>query len=228
MSSYRWAALAASLVCLSTGAAHGQSAQTASPSQSESAAPRPLGDATELPGLDLSVRMGFDRPFGDLQKGAPLRDGLSGAVPLVFEMGIRSNRNVSVGFSFEWAPVQVRNCPYREPCSARDYRFNAEAIFTARTRSGVDPWIGAGIGYEWLDVAEGFGPDNDERITGWTYGVIQAGAELRLGRQFALGPFASLSVGEYSSESNASYAADFTDQALHEWLQLGLRGTINL
>jgi hypothetical protein len=205
--------VAASLVCLSAGAAHGQGGRGAPPS------------ATEVPGLDISVRTGFERPLGDLQQAAPLSDGLSGAVPLVFEIGVRGNRNVSVGFSLERARVLTRNCP-DQSCSATDYRFNAEAIFTARTGSGVDPWLGVGIGYEWLDLADG--PGSDEGITGWTYGVIQAGAEIRIGRQFGLGPFASFSVGEYSSESNNVYARDFTNQALHEWLQFGLRGTVNL
>jgi hypothetical protein len=101
-----------------------------------------------------------------------------------------------------------------------------------RAGFAVDPWLGLGIGYEWLRLSgEGLGyqnPPSSIEFSGWDYLIIEAGGEFRLATSFALGPFVGFSFGEYSSTSEDGYSRDLLEQALHAWLQLGLRGTINL
>jgi hypothetical protein len=67
---------------------------------------------------------------------------------------------------------------------------------------------------------------------------LQGGADFSVAPGFALGPFLSLSVGQYSKASTScsgngcsafdSQSDDIKEKALHEWLTLGVRGTLVL
>ncbi len=186
----------------------------------------PEKEALERGGLDLGARIGFSVPLGHLTQAGNLGDLMSGTIPIGLELAIRGNKNVAVGVGFDLAPGLTKNCDPGFSCSATDYRLRVEAIFTARAGMMMDPWLGVGIGYEWLSLSEsGMG---SIQTTGWDYFNIEVGGEIRLGSQAALGPFVGLSVGEYSSASSGGYSGDITNQSVHEWLQFGVRGTINI
>ncbi|HVV49297.1 MAG TPA: hypothetical protein VHO06_06550 [Polyangia bacterium] len=180
----------------------------------------------DRPGMDLGARVGFAIPMGDLAADNQLGNFLSGAVPLTLELTIRGNKNVAVGLAFDLAPTLTKNCDPGASCSATDYRLNLEAIFTSRAGMPVDPWLGIGVGYEWFELSES--GELSAEFTGWDYATIEVGGEFRSGDQLALGPFASFSLGQFSSGSANGASGDVANPSLHEWLQFGLRGTINL
>ena len=87
------------------------------------------------------------------------------------------------GVGLDLARGLTKNCTAGASCSATDYRFRFEAIFTSRAGFAVDPWLGFGVGYEWL-VLSGDGLDYQDPpgsigFSGWTYAIIEAGGELR-------------------------------------------------
>jgi len=183
-----------------------------------------MNSVIEHPGFDLGVRLGYAIPFGDVFQNAGLADGLSGAIPFVLEAGYRFNPNVTAGLLFQYAFGQPKNCP--DSCSASIVRFGAEAIYSFRTGNMLDPWLGAAIGYEWLNTSETGTPD--AQFSGVEFLTLQGGADYRMGPQFALGPFLSFSIARYGSASSGGTSVDIPQTAMHEWLQLGVRGTFNL
>ena len=95
------------------------------------------------------------------------------------------------------------------------------------------PWVGLGLGYEWMGVTEStnggtmtFGENGFEFIT------LQGGGDYFVAPNFAIGPFLSLSFARYSTVTadfaGTSTSMDVRNPAVHEWLQLGVRGTFSL
>jgi hypothetical protein len=179
----------------------------------------------ERPGFDLGVRIGFATPMGDLAQSTPLGDFTSSNIPLGLDIAIRGNKNVALGAGFELAPGLTKTCASGYSCSGTDYRLRLEVILTSRAGFSLDPWLGLGVGYEWLALSV----SGSSAITlAGLDGIIEAGGEIRLGSGFAIGPFVGFSLGEYSSGSANGYSGSIGNPSLHEWLQLGLRGTANL
>lgn len=73
----------------------------------------------------------------------------------------------------------MKNCTVGASCSATDYRLRFDCIFTWRAGFAVDPWLGLGIGYEWLQLSgEGLGyqnPPSSIEFSGWDDVIIEAG-----------------------------------------------------
>jgi hypothetical protein len=68
---------------------------------------------------------------------------------------------------------------------------------------------------------------------GFEFLNLQAGGDDYLAPRFALGPFISLSFGRYETATSSGIplvpsSADIANTAVHEWLQIGVRGVFNL
>jgi hypothetical protein len=109
-------------------------------------------------------------------------------------------------------------------------------------RQKLDPWIGLGFGYEWLNITmEGSMGGRSASITmtphGFEFFNLQAGLDIQVVEHFYVGPFVTLAVAQADSRSVdcTTSVASFCDQfgasrdvrnkALHQWLLLGVRGT---
>ena len=97
------------------------------------------------------------------------------------------------------------------------------------------PWVGLGTGYEWgnINATNPLG-NGSESANGWEFLTLQAGGDVSLppAPQIAVGPYVSFSIARYGSGSgrigNITFSGDFTNPAVHEWLQLGVRGRFGL
>jgi hypothetical protein len=95
-----------------------------------------------------------------------------------------------------------------------------EAQFHFLPGTTFDPWVGAGVGGEKLQIWES--------AMGWNF-LLQAGGDIRLSPHFSLGPFVGLNVGEYLNYNfsatgySTALSGGFTNQALHEWFLIGVR-----
>jgi hypothetical protein len=105
----------------------------------------------------------------------------------------------------------------------------------------VNPWVGYGLGLEWMQTSrEDFLADLVEDTTsfGVTYAQLSAGVDWRR-RDVGFGPLVELAVGEFfrtttelgpnggSDDEVRSSVYRIRDRALHAWLMLGLRLVIN-
>jgi hypothetical protein len=227
--------LSTSLLLLlgTTTSAHAQDepapvAPANAPSAPLAPSPPPAGEVTDQPGVDLAVRLGYAIPIGDVAQNSAFSDVLSGAVPLVLEAAFRATPNVSVGALFEYAIAQTKNCDPGSSCSASVIRAGIEGIYNLRLGTVFDPWVGLGAGYEWLRFSETGATAGSGNFHGFEFVTLQAGGDFRVAPQFALGPFVSFSVAEYSSASINGASEDIQNTAVHEWLQFGVRGTFSL
>lgn len=214
--------------------------------------------ASEARPFHLALRTGFGLPLGsyaDVRQIGPLRDedvislsdDVHGAIPLWLDLGYRVHPNVMLGAYVMYGLVlpksaEVDNplaggCPEGLDCFGAGIRAGLQAQYAFSPGAPIEPWLGVALGVEWitshvqgqafgfdLDIATShFGPDPLQ---------LQGGVDFRLGPAFALGPFAALSVMQYTSCTaeldGESIECRLPDKAWHGWLVLGLRGSLGL
>jgi hypothetical protein len=203
-------------------------------------------------GFELGARLGYGIPMGEASEDADLSDRISGMVPLQLDLGYRVSPAFSIGgyvmygVGFPGDDLS-RICDAAEDfpggsasCSARDVRLGVQAQYHFQPKKKLDPWLGAGFGYEWLTLGSdlsggGLREDSSTGVKGWEFINLQAGLDFKVAPGLALGPFLSFSIAEYSSFSfscsgNAcggitSASGDIDNEASHQWLLLGVRGT---
>ncbi|HVV48303.1 MAG TPA: hypothetical protein VHO06_01470 [Polyangia bacterium] len=197
----------------------------------------------QRPGADLGVRVGYAVPMGSTTgaAGDDLSNLFSGAVPLILEAGYRIDAAFSLGLTFQYAFAQVNGmvgCDNQPgvSCSGSVIRLGAEGIYRLPVEGAFVPWLGLGTGYEWISFdVSGNGYQESIGAHGFEFVNFQLGGDIRAAPQFAVGPFVSLSIGQYDTASLSGNApgytamsADIANKATHEWLEFGVRGTLNL
>jgi hypothetical protein len=207
------------------------------PAAGSSYAPPPPVEHAGPSGFELGVRLGYSRPMGGIAQGASLSDIVSNRFPLWFDVGYRVNPNWYFGAFLEYGIMSVPSS-YCTTCSAHDITGGIGAMYHVAPDAFIDPWLGIGMGYESVSGSEGF-TGNSISFSGFQFCNLQAGADYYL-HHLAIGPFASLSVAQYSSATltvlasgsggtgTGSTVSDIKGQALHEWLTIGLRATYDI
>ncbi len=204
-------------------------------------APRVLAAPLDLVerGPLLAIRGGVAVAQGAVARGAPdVSDFIERKVPLGFEVGYRLRRRLWAELQFELAPAKAasRLCAADAACSGSDFRFGLALQLRLLPGQRVDPWVGVGAAVEVLN-AEGFDPATSTR-TKWSWaGVelpfVEAGVDLAMSRWVAIGPFAAVGFGQFTSESTrpdggATVSGTIPARATHRWLTAGLRATLKL
>jgi hypothetical protein len=145
------------------------------------------------PGLDFGLRLGYAMPMGEIFPGASFSPGISGAVPLLLEAGVRFTPAWTAGAFFQYALAQTGGCGNGSTCSANVVRAGVQALHNLGVGTSFDPWVGAGIGYEWLNTSVVSGAiATNGTYRGLEFVTLQGGADHRLARRFVIGPFVSL------------------------------------
>jgi hypothetical protein len=197
-------------------------------------------------GLSLAIRGGYAIPMGSITgaAGDDLSQLMSGAIPLQFDLGWRFSPHWYAGAFFQYAFGSVGStlacATAGVSCSASDIRFGVDVVYTFTPRSSVMPWIGLGAGYEIAKITlEGNGQSVDvATLKGFEFAHVGLGVDFRVATWLRVGPFATLTLGQYSSFDTQfdpttntigpSQSIDITNKALHEWLQLGIKATFDL
>jgi hypothetical protein len=235
-------ALALSWFCLvaTTGWAQGEPpvAPSTSPSQRRNT------------GVEVEFRTGYGVPAGRATgdpRGA-LSDRFTGIVPIVFGLGYRIHRRASVGVFFQSGPSFVNGEPgawteqcshYEYSCSSSVLRWGAGARIHLMPDQRVDPWLGAGMGYEKMSLDgyfyDGMGGRTESHWTasGLEFVNLDAGADFRMLSAFAIGAYVTVTVAHYSHQtqfypiagqrSPGGGRTDVSGDAIHEWIMFGLR-----
>lgn len=196
-------------------------------------------------GLVLSGRLGIGFPGGDIshEGDPPLGDLVSSKIPIWLELGYRFNPAVWGGFYVELAPVQVHDafCLPGHSCDGGSLRFGVDLQLHLAPYQRVDPWVGIGIGAEFLTVHTGLSTTGagtadtvgDQTFSGLEFPLLEGGLELAASPRFSIGPYAALSLSRYSGVSTsipgfADRSDTITDRAYHSWFQIGVKGTFRL
>ncbi|HEY4157521.1 MAG TPA: hypothetical protein VGM29_05465, partial [Polyangiaceae bacterium] len=165
--------------------------------------------------------------------GTKLSDLVSGGVPIQVDAGYMVTPNVLVGLYGQYAFVSEKNCDAGASCSAHDIRLGVQAQYHIMPDQAVDPWLGLGIGYEWLGDSESAGGvSQDTTIKGLEFLNVQGGADFQVANALTVGPFLNLSLAQFSSFSTSgplgTTSGSFDNKAMHEWITIGAKGTFGL
>ena len=157
----------------------------------------------------------------------------SGRLPFAFDLAFRAP-NVFVGLFASYAILfpssnQGTCGTGGSGCSGHEFQFGGNVHCHFAPREGVDPWVGLGIGYEWVTLSVTQGTNVDLALEGIQFVNAQLAVDFKdSNRSFGFGPFLMASVGQYDSLSASGGAqnisVDIANKTLHEWITFGLRG----
>jgi hypothetical protein len=191
-------------------------------------------------GLSLTAGLGWSAPVGDIATDAGntsgLRDLFSGGVPVSLGVAWRFSSGLAVGAYGQYTfAALASDAKAKFPGGkGRDIRVGVEATYALASTGAVAPWFGLGAGWEWAQVSwTESGVDATSGFDG-PEATLQGGADWRVSEALAVGPFVSLTIGEFRSLSAKGGGREITveinssDREIHEWLQVGLRGRFDL
>jgi hypothetical protein len=184
----------------------------------------------KLHGLTLGFGAGYGLPFGDVaQSGSSstaLGDSISGIIPLMVDLGFRSDALFAVALALSYAPALTKNCDSGYSCEAHDTQVGLDVRLHFETRERFSGWFAAGIGYEWLTAAM-HGPWGGGEVTfkGYLLG-LQLGGDYRVGPTLTVGPFVGLRFGKFTNDDSHDISSD--NQSWHGWVTLGVRSEFTL
>ncbi len=180
----------------------------------------------------LGARLGYAPAMGDFQKNDPLKDSVKSQIPIQVDGLYRFTPQFAAGLYFSYGIGQLSSdmndaCDaFNVDCSVSTMRFGVQGTYSLTNVSPTFvPWLGAGIGFEWLSLttsAGGFSASSD--TTGFEFLNLQAGGDYKVSESFAIGPYVLFSMGQYSSVEGTS----IPEKGTHEWLHFGIRGKFDL
>lgn len=188
-------------------------------------------------GFSLGARLGYGIPLGSADGGDPaagipstsLSDVFSGQVPLQLDAMYRLDKNWSLGLYLQYgfAFVASATCPSGISCSAHDIRFGGQVQYRFDAQ-GFMPWVGVGIGGEWGTITgSSGGVSADIDISGFEFANLQVGGDWLVSPMFRAGPFLQMTFAQYDSYKALGQTITLPNKTLHEWLQLGVKGTFD-
>jgi len=199
--------------------------------------------------LELGLRTGYGIPLGKAAGGdgsGKVSDLIAGQIPIWLDVGARFSDHYYLGLYYSYG-FGINGSTFSDgcdadknasgadvSCSTSDMRLGIQYAYHLKPPGELDPWLGIGVGYEWLKASESAGGVSlSTTAHGWEFFNLQLGLDVPVAEKFAVGPFVTFGLAQYSSVSlsssgGGSASGDVTDKALHEWLFLGVRGTFVL
>lgn len=191
--------------------------------------------------VELGLRSGYSIPLGSAAGAAgggsslAMSDLLNGVVPIWIDAGYRLNPNIYIGADFQYGIALINNdkTGCGQPgasCSANDIMFGVDFHYHLMPDQIFDPWGGVGVGYEILNLSQG---QDSEGLNGFQFLNLQLGADYKAMPNLGIGPFLMFSMGQFSNCSQSSGGMSnpnckIDNQALHEWLTIGIRGAYDI
>jgi hypothetical protein len=192
-------------------------------------------------GFQLALRTGVQIPVGAVssQPDVSMSSTFKAQIPFLLEAGIKVSpafflgAYTGLGFGgVGQAFHDAERCDAQgRSCSASSFRVGIEIQYAFQPDERMNPWLGLGVGLESGSAsATGGGSTQSSSYSGVELARFDGGLDFRLSRLFGVGPFAALSLGEYSHASTQGPGGNFdgsiTGVALHEWITIGVRGVV--
>jgi hypothetical protein len=179
---------------------------------------------------NIGARAGYMHGFGEADATFSLDDFSRSQIPFQLDVGYRVGDVLilggyfSYGVGFESGFVKDSCDAGGIDCSASSLRFGGQVLFDFPV---IGPWLGLGLGYESVSVELDGVASVDMSLRGVEW-VLQGGWEFPLMPKFAVGPYASVSMGRYVSFESDVGDGEIADKSFHGWASVGLRGTFDL
>jgi len=228
------------------------------PAEADGAAAAPSTSETVPefhPGFEGGLRLGLGVPLGKAGNGSDgvereLSDLTALRAPFWVDIGYRVSKVASYGAYVQFG-VGTTGDGCEGSCDWSDIRVGAQGQWRLNPDGSVDPWLGLGLGYEWLsyqtlsfiDVGTDeagqqtlIGKRTHELIGGPEL-TLQAGLEFRVEDSLQIGPFVTASLATYLSDSFKCDApldifdispcpggSEVEGSGVHSWIGLGIAG----
>jgi hypothetical protein len=198
-------------------------------------------------GPQFGVRTGYGLPLGAAadEPNGEMSQLFSGLLPIWIDLGYRFSPSVYAGMFFQYGVAFIakdsaelsQGCSQSGvSCSGSNIRFGPNLHYHILPAADFDPWIGIGMGFEFANLfVSRAGNSAAVSFEGMEFLDFQLGGDFKVTPAFGLGPFVSVSLGQYSTGSatmsgtvRGSVSGEISNKALHEWLTFGLRGVYNL
>jgi hypothetical protein len=189
-------------------------------------------------GVSIGLSVGYGLPMGNVSGTQAMGDLYSGAVPVQVDVGWRFTPNLYLGAFFQYSfafisSTQEAACTLNgwTSCSGGDMQFGVDFVYTILPYATFAPYVGLGLGWEIGSLSYTSASQSvSESVSGFQFARIILGGDFRVGSAFRVGPFVNFSFGQFSSLSSPNSTANgtITNKAIHEWLQFGIKGTVDL
>lgn len=209
-------------------------------------------------GIDWAFRVGVAAPMGSLytsvdglgsvlnfQGNVPLATFTNSMVPIQGDLAFWIHPQILVGSYFQYG-IGIRNegntvaCQDTGfTCSAGAVRIGGQAQFHFTPEHWMDPWLGLGMGAEWLSETVAQGADSQMvMLGGFEFLQLQGGLDFRPVEGVRLGPYLGLSFAQSGGIQQITRDASGTttreesfasnETRVHEWLMVGVKGACTL
>jgi hypothetical protein len=181
----------------------------------------------------LGVGTGYSFAFGDASKSAAgttaMSDLYAGEVPVELEASYKLTHAISAGVYAGYGYGMPSSTVSDTVSSFTTWRFGVQGEYEFAKLGPALPFAGLRVGYFTESSNTKNGAESGS-ASGWEYLTVFGGAEFEVAKGFAVGPFASLAIGEYTYEKKGSEGGSIPsgDRTLHQWLTIGVRGSWGL
>jgi hypothetical protein len=201
---------------------------------------RPEVPAAASAGPFFGLRAGIALPYGDVaQDGPRVEDLVDRKFPLGLELGYRFHQRIWGELFFDLAPASATSelCAGGAECSASDFRVGIAFLVRLAPRAFLDPWLGAGVGIEVLNVegrnAAAGGAPYEWSWFGLELPFVEAGVDVAVTTRLAIGPWISATLARFTSDSARASGGDtvsgaVASRAWHGWYSGGIKATLHL
>jgi hypothetical protein len=197
-------------------------------------------------GFTAGLRLGVGVPLGkaghDLLLGAArdLSDLTPWRAPVWLDVGYSPTGSTTIGVYAQVGTGPTGDNCISSDCDWSDIRIGADVEWRLAPGAPVNPWLGLGLGYEWLSYrtlvtveVDGMGGSGryTERFGGPEL-MLQGGLDFQVEDALRIGPYASATIGQYLTDSYSCQPAtdlcptdgSLDGAAFHSWIGFGLRG----
>jgi hypothetical protein len=200
-------------------------------------------------GFTTGLRLGVGVPLGKAGQdfaGAErdLSDLTSWRAPIWIDAGYSPSGATTIG-AYMQVGVGGNGDSCIADCDWSDIRVGASAEWRLLPGAAVDPWLGIGLGYEWLSYrvlisamvedADGVLQTVRGRATerfGGPELMLHGGVDFQVDDALRIGPYASATVSQYLTDSYSCQPetdlcpedGSIDGAAFHSWIGVGLRG----
>jgi opacity protein-like surface antigen len=199
---------------------------------------KPASSGAPESGVSLALSIGYAIPMGNIDNTAKVSDFFSGGLPLQVDIGWRFTPNLYLGaffeYSFAFLSSNVSATCSAAPgvsCSGGNIQFGVDFVYTFMPFAKFAPYVGLGVGWEIATFSVSSSTSSQSSsltLSGFQFARFIVGGDFRVGSAFRVGPFVNFSLGQYSSVSSTGFAVTLGEKSLHEWLQFGVKGTVDL
>ncbi len=82
---------------------------------------------------------------------------------------------------------------------------------------GLRPWLGIGVGYEWLHLDRALGGVHAaSTLSGFEWVNLQLGGDFAVNPRLWMGPFVTVALGDFSDSDAGSISS-----RVHAWIMVG-------